>query len=816
MLKKLLVVLAALSASSPFAQTHSLPRTDVSRGVTLPSASAALTQDAASVSINPASLSLVGPLQAYYVNEKSVLGPSNNALFLGLTPFKGLGLGWSNEWLKDVQGTSYRKSAFGFSIGDKGLALGASFNSFSSQALGNLNGLSSVDLGLSSRPFRFASLGFVVRNIDNPTRGDAALPIQYDLGLAIRPLGEKLSLAADYILDKNRSLLQGRFTYTLQAKVLRGVTLLSGLSHGLARGDATLFQVGLTVDTGHLGASYASGFSPQGQNQSVALRASLEKYESVLPQGKVVALFDFNKLLASNTSLFGGKQVDPYLRLTRLMQEAAEDPKLHGIVMKANGLNIGLAKALEISKGIELLQSRGKMVFVVLLSATDGEYLAFSHANWIAAVPGAILELDGLAASTTFLGEAMNKLGIQWEVARVGAYKNAPDQLTRSQMSREQQESINAYLDTNFGEYVRRVARARFLREEKFRASLNEGLKSPTRARELGLIDEVINPQDLDEKLKQWIPHARFVSDYQPRDTRDERWGQRPQIAVIPVLGTIAGGQSSDGTFGTSETAGAETVVKALKAAEQDDDVAAIVLRIDSGGGDTLASDLIYRAVLAAKKKKPVIASMGDVAASGGYYVAMGADAIYAEPTTLTGSIGVFFVKPAVSQLASKVGIKNEVIRRGDLAGMMGVFEPWTPAERTAAQKWVDGFYDTFITEVAACRKLSKEQVDQIAQGRVWSGEDAKQRKLVDELGGLQEALAKAKSQAGLTPHEEIDIVIVSPSNNFLRGLRSAVAQTIASEEPPLLKWARELGLDPNLAPQPGLRAQMEFSLSVR
>jgi protease-4 len=432
--------------------------------------------------------------------------------------------------------------------------------------------------------------------------------------------------------------------------------------------------------------------------------------------------------------------------------------------------------------------------------------------------PGSVLQLDGLTASATFVGEAMEKLGIQWEVARVGAYKNAPDTFTRSSMSSEQREALNAYLDTDFRVYVESVTASRKLTEAQFKEGLNEGLKSPTRALELKWVDEIINPQQLDEKLKEWHPGARFDANYIPRGLRETRWGNRPRIALIPVIGNITGGRSRQDPFGFSQSAGAETVVRALKQAEEDSSIEAIVLRIDSGGGDTLASELMYRAVLEARKKKPVIASMGDVAASGGYYVAMGADTVFAQPTTVTGSIGVFFIKPAVAGLASKLGIRNETLKRGERAGMLGLFEPWSVADRAAAQKWVDGFYDTFISEVARCRKLSKEQVDAVARGRVWAGQDALSRGLVDRPGGLAEAIALAREKAQIPVGESVDLVIPQSPVRLFSGAGAALAQALQENtvEPAFQKWAQKMGLELPLEPETGLLARMEFQLHVQ
>jgi protease-4 len=247
---------------------------------------------------------------------------------------------------------------------------------------------------------------------------------------------------------------------------------------------------------------------------------------------------------------------------------------------------------------------------------------------------------------------------------------------------------------------------------------------------------------------------------------------------------------------------------------------------VDSPGGDSMGSDLMYRAVLEAKKRKPVIASMGDVAASGGYAASMGADQIFALPTTITGSIGVFFIKPVVDKLANKLGVHHETIKRGKLSDLFNLFQPWTPEEKIAAQKWVDATYDSFIAEVSACRKMSKSQVDGIARGRVWSGEDAQARGLVDQLGGLLDAVDAARVSAHIVSPDEVDISIVGESHGLLGALAESdglISRTLgeaAAARSPLPAAFRELaadvGLDQALLLQPTVKAMMPFTLKVR
>ena len=727
---------------------------------------------------------------------------------------------------------SYRRTGLGLSLGSERLSLGAAHHWYTSGTNSRIDDLSSWDLGLSARPWRALSVAAVVRNVDEPGEGPARLTREWDLGVGVRPFGERYSLAADYQLEQGQSLGRGRLSYTLQAQLLRGVGLSAGLSHGLREGEELAVQLGLTLDMARLGLTYAGGGYGEGLDHVFAVRLSREKYPAVpLLSGGKVALVDLDDRLASGSStvrsLLGVSAPDPYLRLMRFLDEALRDPQLKGVVLKLEGLRgAGWGKAEELRQAVLRLRGAGKSVLAVLLSVDDAGYLVASAADEIWALPAANLRINGLSASVTHLGGTMEKLGVQWDVARVGDYKNAPEQLTRRDMSDAQRETVTAYLDAQTRHYEATVTAARKLPVERLRQAYAAGLVTARRAQELGLIDGVLVPEELDEKVAERVPGARFDPAYGPRDERERRWGVRRRIAVVPVIGSIAGGKSREDPLGFSRIAGAETVVRALQRAQEDPDVAAIVVRVDSGGGDVLASDLMYRAVLEAKKHKPVVASMGDVAASGGYYASMGADEILATPTTLTGSIGVFFLKPALAGLGERLGVHQETLTRAPLPGLLGGWRPWTPEEQAAAQAWVDSAYDDFIGNVAKERKLDKAQVDAVARGRVWSGEDAKARGLVDRFGGLLDAVAVARERARVPASEELELQLLGDAGGFLSSLGGepgVLVQALAdglpaqpSPVPPLLQGLlAPVGELSAAALGPGLYAALPFSLSV-
>ncbi|HYO70455.1 MAG TPA: signal peptide peptidase SppA [Archangium sp.] len=804
------------------------------RGVTLPPTSAALVDEATALAVNPAGLRFVGPAQLFYLHERNLARDQvGDGVYLGSTLLGGLGAGFSLEWMRGRGLPDYRKTSFGLAFGSRRLSLGVSYHTLSSRDAA-LDRLSGFDLGLTVRPTRFLSVAAVVKDVNAPVEGPFTLPRRYNLAVGLRPVGERVTLGADYLASEG-AWGEGRLTYTVQAAVVPGFGLGAGLSHGLGSDRTLALQLAATLDGSNFGVTYAGGGAQGGGlDHVVAVRLSGQKYPALSFGGGSVAMLDLDDELRERggaLSLLGFSEPDPYLRLTRWMDEATKDPRLEGVVLKVSGLpGVDWGKAEELHQAVLRMRAAGKRVLAVLYSVNDLEYFVGSAADEVYALPSSSLLINGLAVHVMSLGGTMEKLGVTWDVARVGEYKTAPEQLTRRDMSPAQRETIEAYLDGQVAHDVAAVTKARRITPERLREAWSAGILTATRARDLGLVDGVLLPEELEDKLKKLVPGASYDPTYSPRDERERRWTGRRRIAVVPLLGTISGGKSRKTPLVGEAVAGAETVALALERAQRDPNVAAIVLRVDSGGGDILASELMYRAVREAKKHKPVIASMGDVAASGGYYAALGADEIWALPTTLTGSIGVFYFKPALrGLLGGKLGVNQETISRSPMADVLGSWQPWTEAQQKAVQAWVDSAYDDFITQVSEARKLDKAKVDAVARGRVWTGSAAKEHGLVDAMGGLMEAVEAARKRAGVPAGEELDLVVEGDARGLFSSLGgepgvdagALPALNLEPLQPPALPpgvqaLVREAGLDEPWLLEPGLKAVQPYTLRVR
>ncbi|MCF8429662.1 MAG: signal peptide peptidase SppA [Bacteroidia bacterium] len=433
------------------------------------------------------------------------------------------------------------------------------------------------------------------------------------------------------------------------------------------------------------------------------------------------------------------------------IKKAATDNNIKGIYLEL-GINMNSFATLEEIRN-ELIAFKKSKKFIIAYGelADQKSYYLCSVADKVYLNPAGELVLNGLSSNVMYLKNMFEKIGVNPELIRHGKFKSAGEPLIADKMSDANREQISSYLGSLYHTMVNGIATARKKQVSDVENVINQlMIQHPEDAVKLGMADGLKYDDEIETELKKLIgneENLKFVTLGKYSNTPNINVSSsEDKIAIIYCDGEIVSGESGDDNMGS------ETIAKAIKKVRLDDKYKAIVLRINSPGGSAMASDVIWREVVLAKKAKPVIVSMGSVAASGGYYIAAPADVIVAEPNTITGSIGVFgLMINAKELLNNKLGINVETVKFGEYADLGSVDRPLTTAERAIIQRGVDRIYDEFITKVAEGRKLKKEQVDSIAQGRVWAAIDAKKIGLVDEFGGLDKALEIAKTKAKIT-----------------------------------------------------------------
>jgi protease-4 len=471
--------------------------------------------------------------------------------------------------------------------------------------------------------------------------------------------------------------------------------------------------------------------------------------------------------------------------------KAKADPNVKGLLLRIDGLSLGLAKGYELRQAITKFRESGKKVYAFLESADNADYLVASAADEIVMPESGWLMIKGLAAEVTFYKGMFDKLGIKADWMQVGEFKSFGEPYTRTTMSPAFREEIGALLGDSYDMMAETIAKRQGISMAEAKNLIDGGPYSPAAAKALGLINKISYSDQIEASVAKSIgvPSIKLDTKYGKKTETVDLSGigglmkmiqvlsgegpkkaesKNSKIALIYCSGSIMTGKSTSSLLGET-TMGSETVIKHLRQAEKDKTVKAIVLRVDSPGGSALASDLIWREVV--RIEKPIIASMSDVAASGGYYISMGADKIFAEPGTLTGSIGVTGGKFVVSGLMEKIGVTTDTITVGKNGTLNSIVQPFSDTERAAMKRLMDDTYHQFVSKAAEGRKMTYDQLNKLAGGRVYTGRQAQKLGLVDEIGTLEDALAAAKVLANLPDDVTPELLILPKAQGFLEAL---------------------------------------------
>ncbi|KAL3639311.1 hypothetical protein CASFOL_017218 [Castilleja foliolosa] len=470
--------------------------------------------------------------------------------------------------------------------------------------------------------------------------------------------------------------------------------------------------------------------------------------------------------------------------------KAAYDPRVSGIYLHIEPLSCGWGKIEEIRRHILDFKKSGKFILGYVSVCGEKEYYIGSACDELYAPPSAYFQLYGLTVQASFLGGVLEKIGVEPQVRRIGKYKSAGDQLTRKNISDENREMLTALLDNIYGNWVEKISLAKGKLKVDIENFINEGVYEVEKLKQDGWITDIKYDDEILSLLKDrlGIPSDKKLPtvDYR-RYCRVKKWtlglsGNRDCIAVIRASGGIS---RVRGPLSTSSSGiVAEQFIEKIRTVRESKKYKAVVLRIDSPGGDALASDLMWREIKLLGASKPVVASMSDVAASGGYYMAMAADTIVAEKLTLTGSIGVVTGKFNLEKLYEKIGFNKEVISRGRYAELTSAEQrPFRADEEELFSKSAESAYRSFRDKAASSRSMAVDKMEEVAQGRVWTGNDAASRGLVDAIGGLSRAVAIAKQKANLPLDEQVTLIEVSRPSASLPELLSGLGSSIAEAE---------------------------------
>jgi protease-4 len=773
-----LLALILLAAATAHAQTFA---EDPTGGVALPIEPLAGDVDATTTTVNPAGLPFLGDwhVAAVYtgLGDERIEGTgtgwglwAGTPIAIPFLPRFGFGVALEGidpprELVAPDPGRPLRISFAGAYAPSKTLAFGIGLHHFVDSSGGLISGLTTFDVGLAARLGAHFALGLVVRDLFAPSVGDVPLERHWDGELIARPLAtDALEIAAGLVFGDRRDTLEPRLR--LSVRLTRGLwlraaaelrTRLELVDPAAGAGDTTSHTelratAGLEVSFGGLGAGgYAivsagdSGTRLAGA--SVVARWSDERYPSMLPRPAHV----------ERVKISGGVGDHELTALVGNLHRIERDDSVHGIFLQLDGVSAGWATLQELRSSVARLRARQKRVFAYIIAGGTRDYYLAAACDKIYLDASGGLRLVGLSQSAMYFKDVFDKIGVLAQFEKIAEYKSAPEQFTMEGPSPPAAEMRESLLDDVWNRLVADLAHDRGLGEDQVRRMFDDGPYTAGDAGAARLVDAVVEPEDLDRLVADAMGGAITLGE-RPKAERSDSWAL-PQVAVVYLDGDIVDGKSVEVPILGQRLSGGETISAALAWARENPRVAAIVLRVDSPGGSALASDQIAREVANTRGKKPIVVSIGNVAASGGYFAAAPGDVIFAEPSAITGSIGIFTGKFDVSALLNRLGVTWETSRRGAHADMESFLRPYTDEERARIREKLRYYYDRFVGTVARGRGMTEEQVDGIGRGHVWTGQQALARHLVDRHGSLLDAILEAKRRAGLGVDEPAELV---------------------------------------------------------
>lgn len=716
--------------------------------------SASLSDDSTAMIVNPGGIGLKTDGEIFFSNSiNSSFGQTN---LLGT--FSNFNLGLQQFTPQNKNLPPLRKYFLGTAYPIfQGLSAGLSYSNVQSTDASALSA-QSIDFGILSRPFEFLSLGAVIRNLNTPIIGKTQINRAYTLSFGFRPFSwDRFSILADAEWVEGSKPDQIRGFLGVDSELINGISL-----KGKASSDANFknlsFMAEASIAFPYLSLGYARNFDAQPKDVGYAKlslnrsRTMLEGYEEYFAEIKLKGSISSSKQFGRGF-LSSGFNNSVYDYLANI-EKAENDKTIAGIILNISSLDSGFSVNEELRRKLEKFKKSGKKVVAYIYSADIKDYYLASIADHIIIHPSGELQFQGVGSLNYFYKGLMDKVGVESQFQKYGKYKSAVESSTKYSGSDEDKEQRLALMKQFYSSVEDAVTSSRKLTPQDLQTIVdNKLLMSSRESKELKLVDEIGYYDQLPELLGKYVQNQKIkkygIVDIDRRVYKEYAWADDYKVAVVNASGAIVEGSSTSDFLSGESSMGADTIVKLLEKVRNADDIKAVVLRVDSGGGSSLASDIIGREVKRFKDVgKPIVVSMGNVAASGGYWISTDADKVLANKNTITGSIGVFTGKMNFDKLFSKLGINVEAIKIGKHADAFSEHRPFSDEELKILDKSAQEIYRMFLERVASGRKIEISKVEALAQGRVYSGEEAKKLNLIDQIGGLEEAVEIAKELA--------------------------------------------------------------------
>jgi len=759
----LLFLLAAFSLHAQIADLVPEDTLQAKRMVmqpSLPIDSIATSDDISALYFNPAGLAYHPFQVGYFLGHNPDDSLQDHSIFFNL-----LGLAFSTQWRLAPEDRYARRITLGQGVNlGPAFSMGTSYSWFHSSESW-LNNYDQWDLGFMLRPWRVLSLGAVARRLNRPEfNGELIMPY-WDLGIAIRPIpkwSEVFTFSVDTTVSPENSWEDLVPRYFIEIQPTRGISLYGGWDNyqNVFMGihlpiESSRFSFQLTTPQ-HAGSFYSTGAVIGTERFPSSLTSTGLKRTLIISLAG-----EFPEYGAQSLFL---KRKKTFYELLALLDAAKRDKNIGKIIVEPSGFQGGWAQAEELQKLLANIDTT-KPVYAYMESSSPKELFIASAAREISMPRSSSLHISGLSAQVYYVGAILEKFGIDADFIKIGDYKSAPEMFENAAMSSQEKEQLTALITDMENTIYSAIAKGRRIDESKWSNIRKAGILTATQARNAGLIDHVEYEDELKERLRPELIRDSFyfvdMEQYSRTAIYDDQWGIKPAIALLILEGPIARGDSL-----LEESISLPSVQKSFRSIAANPQIKALVIRINSPGGSAEETDFIFREIELLKKARknfPVIISIGNIAASGGYYLAASGDSILVNETSLTGSIGIYTGKFSLKELYARLGVNKEVVKINESADLYTESRTFSEEERAMISANLSSFYDLFLERVSAGRRLEGDALTSVAGGRIFSGTASLSRKLADKSGGLLPALELARTKADINSNY-MEIALIKKS----------------------------------------------------